>query len=48
MKSFTTFVFGTFAGIYIDQNYNIPKIATFISFAIEWIKNMEETLRKDD
>ena len=47
MRSFTTFILGTCAGIYIDQNYSVPRVATFVSFAVEWLKTMEENLRKD-
>jgi hypothetical protein len=47
MQSLTTFLLGAAAGIYADQNYNLPKVATFIDFAVEWMRKMEESLRKN-
>lgn len=46
MKTLTTFIIGTVTGIYVDQNYNIPHIITFVNIAIEWAKKMEENMRK--
>ena len=37
---------GFLLGIYVAQNYNVPNIATFSNFAMDWLKNQEETLRK--
>jgi hypothetical protein len=45
-KAFTMAAFGIIAGIYIDQNYSVPHVSTFINFAMEWIKTLEENLRK--
>jgi hypothetical protein len=48
MKALTTFLIGTAVGIYVDQNYSIPKVTTFVSYGMEWVKKTEETLRKGD
>jgi len=42
-----SFFFGATAGVYIDQNYNLPKVTTFVNYGIEWVRKTEESLRKN-
>lgn len=37
---------GFIAGIYVAQNYNLPNVNVFMQFALEWLKTLEENLRK--
>lgn len=43
---FTTFICGLMSGIYLDQSYALPKVEVFARFAIDWLRAMEESLRK--
>jgi len=48
MKSFTGFLLGIAAGVYLDQNYALPKITTWVDYAVKQAKDMEETMRKNN
>lgn len=47
-KILTPLGVGVVSGIYIDQNYNVPKINGYIKDTAEFIKKTEEELRKGD
>ena len=46
MKRAVWFTIGTAAGIYINQNYDVPNIQSTIREGYSWVKEKEEELKK--
>jgi hypothetical protein len=44
-KTFTM-ITGIITGIYLDQSYSLPNIATMALFVFDWLKVLEENMRK--
>lgn len=42
----TTLLFGILSGVYIDQSYNLPRVEVFARFAMDWLRALEESMRK--
>ena len=47
MSSFNMYLLGIVSGIYITQNYNVPKIKTYIDYLYSYVKKLEKENRKD-
>ncbi|KAL8062461.1 hypothetical protein ABFX02_02G148800 [Erythranthe guttata] len=46
MRRSFTLMAGTFFGIYIAQNYNVPNVSKLVKAAGFMVKHLEETYRK--
>ena len=40
------YIIGMFLGVYIDQNYNLPKVNVYIDKFKEEMKSLEENSRR--
>ncbi|VVB06777.1 unnamed protein product [Arabis nemorensis] len=46
IRSYFSFIFGTFCGIYIAQSYNVPNVERMAQAGYSMAKQMEERYRK--
>ena len=48
LTKFNFLMIGIVTGIYITQNYNVPKITKYIDETIKYFKKIEKDSRKEE
>ena len=48
LSKFNLLIIGVITGVYITQNYNVPKISKYIDETIKYFKKLEKDNKKDE